>query len=245
MMVELITDRCPPCGSMEIIKNGQDYKSGQKYPCKTCKAYGTLQSKRAAAQAQRSPVLDAYFERASMRGIERIFRISRSYLAAWLLERLAHLPHLWASLVKWQPGDVLQVDEIWSFVLKKGQKRWLWLGLCRRSRQMVAYVIGDRSHETCRQLWERLPDEYKACTSYSDFGEADQKVFPKELHHGVGKERGETAHLQRWNNTVRQRLGRFVRKTLSFSKSDLFHEATVQLFMHRYNLQCMRLISQF
>jgi IS1 family transposase len=46
---------------------------------------------------------------------------------------------------------------------------------------------------------------------------------------------GETAHVERWNNTLRQRLARFVRKTLSFSKSDVMHEICLFLFLHRYN----------
>jgi hypothetical protein len=33
----------------------------------------------------------------------------------------------------------------------------------------------------------------------------------------MGKYTGETAHVEHWNNTLRQRLARFVRKTLSFS----------------------------
>ena len=41
-----------------------------------------------------------------------------------------------------------------------------------------------------------------------------------------------------WNNTLRQRLARFVRKTLSFSKSDHFHSAALKLFIDDYN-QCL------
>ncbi len=51
----------------------------------------------------------------------------------------------------------------------------------------------------------------------------------------MGKETGQTAHVERWNNTLRQRLARFVRKTLSFSKSDEFHEIALKLFIHHYN----------
>jgi IS1 family transposase len=51
----------------------------------------------------------------------------------------------------------------------------------------------------------------------------------------VGKETGETAQVERWNNTLRQRLARFVRKTLSFSKSDEYHEIALRLFLHEYN----------
>jgi IS1 family transposase len=34
----------------------------------------------------------------------------------------------------------------------------------------------------------------------------------------VGKETGLTAYIERLNNTLRQRISRLVRKTLSFSK---------------------------
>jgi insertion element IS1 protein InsB len=52
----------------------------------------------------------------------------------------------------------------------------------------------------------------------------------------LGKESGLTAHVERWNNTLRQRLGRLVRKSLSFSKSDAMHELCLRLFPHDYNL---------
>ncbi len=59
----------------------------------------------------------------------------------------------------------------------------------------------------------------------------------REQHTAVGKETGETAHVERWNNTLRQRLARFVRKTLSFSKSLVMHDVSLRLFLHRYNLE--------
>lgn len=70
---------------------------------------------------------------------------------------------------------------------------------------------------------------------YSDFWEAYQAVVPDENHEAVGKETGETAHIERFNNTLRQRLARFVRKTLSFSKTDEMHEICLRLFLFRYN----------
>lgn len=57
------------------------------------------------------------------------------------------------------------------------------------------------------------------------FWGAYQAVIPEEQHTAAGKETGETAHVERWNNTLRQRLARFVRKTLSFSKSLVMHDA--------------------
>ena len=51
-----------------------------------------------------------------------------------------------------QPDDLLEMDELWSFVLRRKDKRWIWLALCRRTRQVVAYAIGSRDEATCRLL---------------------------------------------------------------------------------------------
>ena len=80
---------------------------------------------------------------------------------------------------------------------------------------------------------------YKRGHTYSDFGEAYRRVLDSATHQCVGKETGQTAHVERWNNTLRQRLARFVRKTLSFSKSDEFHEIALKLFIFQYNLDCV------
>ena len=128
-------------------------------------------------------------------------------------------------------------------MLKKSEKRWLWIALCRRTRQVVAFVIGDRSEETCLKLWEVIPASYKVCHSYSDFWEAYANVFPKETHRSVGKESGLTNHIERWNNTLRQWNARYVRKTLSFSKKDFYHNLVTRLFIIRYNLKKLSLIA--
>lgn len=133
-------------------------------------------------------------------------------------------------------ATVLELDELWSFVLRRANKRWVWIALCRATRQVVAYALGDRSEQTCRALWEAIPTPYQTGQCYSDFWEAYRKVIPSGQHSACSKQSGQTAHVERWNNTLRQRLARFVRKTLSFSKSDEMHESCLRLFLHRYNL---------
>lgn len=135
-------------------------------------------------------------------------------------------------------ADVLELDELWSFVHCKANARWLWVALCRRTRQVVAWFTGDRSADSCRALWQAIPEAYRQAHTYSDFWQAYASVFG-ENHQAVGKESGQTAHIERRNNTLRQRLGRFVRKSLAFSKKDEFHRIALQLFIHEYNLACV------
>jgi len=99
----------------------------------------------------------------------------------------------------------------------------------------AAYVIGNRSEDSCGALWAAISGPYRQAHSYSDFWKAYQKVFPKETHRSVGKESGETYHVERRNKTLR-RLARYTRKTLAFSKSDDYHRWVTHLFIRHYNL---------
>ena len=180
--------------------------------------------------------LSIYRERSSMRGVARVLDISRQTFSRWLVAHCRGLPPFRTTIVPAQEDDVLELDELWSFVGHKQRKRWLWIALCRRTRQVVAFVIGDRSSRTCRKLWHRLPPAYRACHSFSDLWHAYEQLLSTGTHQLVGKESGETAHVERWNCTLRQHLARYVRKSLSFSKSDKFHHLVTKWFIFDYNL---------
>ena len=47
------------------------------------------------------------------------------------------------GLAKAQPGDVLELGEVFGYVHKRRNKVWTWTALCRRTRQIVTYVNGD------------------------------------------------------------------------------------------------------
>jgi len=154
------------------------------------------------------------------------------------LKKAKSLPLLSTTLLSPQPQDCLELDELWSFVKKRKNKQWVWLALCRRTRQIVAYAVGDRGETTCRRLWDRIPPGYRQGLCFTDLWEAYGKVIPQSQHCSGGKETGQTNHMERWNNTLRQRLARFVRQTLSFSKKRLMHKISLILFIHRYNHDC-------
>jgi insertion element IS1 protein InsB len=129
---------------------------------------------------------------------------------------------------------------MWWFVCKKENKRWVWFVLCQQTRQIVVCVIGGRGTSTCRQLWKGIPEGYKQGILYTDFWEAYCAVIPDGQHQAVGKDSGLTAHVERFNNTLRQRLARFVRHSLAFSKLDHMHLACLHRFLIRYNLEVIR-----
>ena len=136
---------------------------------------------------------------------------------------------------------ILELDELWSFVQRKSHKIWIWIALERQTRRIVGLAFGDRTAETGRKLWHSLPPDYrKRAICYSDFWEPYTNVVPSKRHRAVGKESGETAHVERFNNTLRQRCANLVRKTLSFSRDDDLHELRIRHFIDHYNRQLER-----
>ena len=60
-------------------------------------------------------------------------------------------------------------------------------------------------------------------------------MLSSKRHKAVVKETGLTNHIERFNNTLRQRVSRLVRKTLSFSKKLENHIGAIIYFINHYN----------
>ena len=125
---------------------------------------------------------------------------------------------------------------MWSFVGNKQHKKWIWLAIDADTREIVGAYIGDRSRRSAKKLWMSIPAVYRQCAiCYTDFWEAYSEVLPSKRHKAVGKETGKTSYIERLNNTFRQRIGRLVRKTLSFSKKLQNHIGAIWYFINHYN----------
>ena len=59
---------------------------------------------------------------------------------------------------------------------------------------------------------------------------------PAMQHRAISKLARKTNHIERFNNTLRQRVSRLVRDALSFSKKLANHIGAINLFICRYNL---------
>ena len=119
---------------------------------------------------------------------------------------------------------------------RKADTLWLWVALCRRTRQIVAWTLGERSLQSARDLRASIPKAYRRRATRSDFWDAYATAFPARTHRSCGKEEGETCHVERWFGTLRARLGRLVRRAYSFSKSDENHLDAIHLFITTHNL---------
>ncbi len=84
MIIEEKVHKCNKCGSEDIVKNGKDGKGKQKYRCKKCKSYGVLNPYRGHSEEIKEQIMKAYFEKTSLRGLERIYKVSRITIMKWI-----------------------------------------------------------------------------------------------------------------------------------------------------------------
>jgi transposase-like protein len=88
MVTEIVL--CRHCQSQNVIKHGvikhgPDQQNTQRFRCHDCaRTFQKPEADRSYTPAFRAQVLASYQERASMRGVARIFGISRLTLADWL-----------------------------------------------------------------------------------------------------------------------------------------------------------------
>ena len=130
-----------------------------------------------------------------------------------------------------------EADEMWSVVQKKANKQGIWIAMDARTRQVIAFHVGDRSRDSAKQLWAKIPLVYRAqATFHTDQYDAYTGVIPAERHQAITKHARKTNHIERFNNTLRQRVSRLVRETLSFSKKLAYHVGAIKYFICHYNL---------
>ena len=75
----------------------------------------------------------------------------------------------------------------------------------RATREIVGCYVGSRSEDGAIGLWQSLPDGYLDADTYVDFWSAYDAIFYAGKLYHVGKASGQTNHIERFNNTLRQR----------------------------------------
>jgi insertion element IS1 protein InsB len=126
--------------------------------------------------------------------------------------------------------DEAAVDEMWSFVGKKQDQRWLWHTIDHWSGAVLAYVVGRRKDEVFLEL-KALLEPFGITRYQTDSWGAYVRHLDSEAHH-PGKRT--TQPIERKHLTLRMRIKRLVRKTICFSKSIEMHDLVIGLYVNRY-----------
>jgi insertion element IS1 protein InsB len=131
----------------------------------------------------------------------------------------------------------VEADELWSFVRKKATPYWVWIAMDKQPRQILAFHVGERSQDRAKERWAKIPAGYRErAVCYTDHYAAYTGVIPAAQHHAITKSTRKTHHIERFNNTLRQRVARLVRSTLAFSKKVENHSGAIRYFICHYNL---------
>lgn len=231
---------CPSCHSTNIKKNGHTHYGKQNHQCKCCSRQFVLNNGHTKSEYLKTLVKKALKERLSLRAICRIFGVSLSWLQAFA-------QHFWkqtpfdlglspeqVSQIKNLQVFGIQADELWSFVQKKVNKRWIWVAYDPVHRLVIAYHIGSRGKRAAKEFWAKIPEQLKSCQFETDDWEAYESIIPCDQHK-VGKDL--TYYIEGFNATIRARVSRLVRKSLSFSKLDKWHNLAIGWFFWQFNLE--------
>ena len=131
----------------------------------------------------------------------------------------------------------VEADAMASFVKKKANKQWIWIAMDATTRQVIAFHVGDRSRKSAKRLWAKIPEAYRQhATFYTDQYVVYEGVIPAAQHRAISKSARNTNHIERFNNTLRERVSRLVREALSFSKKLAHRIGVIKLFICHYNL---------
>ena len=244
----IIRDRCPQCHSKQFKKNGHLPSGKQSHRCNDCGQQFVLDfEQRLVSDEDRDLIKRLLCERLSLQGICRAVGVGMKWLMGFVVQCYEAAPEDLNVRFPGCPKNVIfyrltaEADELQSFVGKKKNKQWLWLAIDSHTRQALAFHVGDRSKKSARKLWKKLPAVYRQhATFWTDGYTSYQGVIPAIQHRIVTKASRGTNHIERLNCTLRQRVSRLVRATLSFSKKLTNHIGAIKYFLSQYNLELAR-----
>lgn len=206
-----------------MVKNGKTRSGKQRYLCKICKSTRvenyTYFAYRSNIDQQ---IIILTKEGLGIRSTARVLQISTTTLLKRIL--------LIAKSIK-QPmipmGKEYEVDELCTYVGKKGRRIWLVCALERKNRNIVSFNIGRRTAQTLKKVTDslHLSQAKKIFTDKLNiYGTLIKKKAHKVIRYG-------TNHLERFHLTLRTHLKRLNRRTICFSKSVVVLNAVLRIYL--------------
>jgi IS1 family transposase/transposase-like protein len=219
---------CPRCRSLAIKKNGRSKQGKQRYRCNYCfRQFITDYTYQGCRPEVRRMIVPMTINGSGIRDITRVLGVSINTVLKTIREQASRV----ADPVLPSRVTDLEMDEMWSFVGKKADQRWLWYGFDPSRKRIICWQTGRRTDATCQKLLGKLEgcQVLRYCT---DEWESYKKFLPVERH-WIGKEA--TQDIERNNLNVRTHLKRYQRETICFSRSDEMHDAVTKLYIYHLN----------
>ena len=144
--------QCPECSSTHIRKNGSR-KGKQRYICADCQRQflSVYEQQIGYSNDFKRECLELYLNGMGFRAIERVKHVHHTTIIYWVKQLGSRLPDTPAESNIPEVGEQGCTSNLrW---LKKN-KIWLWTAVNHFSPGILAWVLGDRSAETFKPLWQ-------------------------------------------------------------------------------------------
>lgn len=243
----LIKVTCPNCSTDDIKKHGKTKDGKQRYCCSNnnceTKTFILNYSYNAYLKNIKDSIVDMAINGCGIRDTSRILKVSQNTVIKTILGKNSKLQNVNYSVlnqmsdtdkhttsVSIRPVEESELDEMWSFVGKKENQRWLWHAIDHVSGVVLAYVFGSRKDAAFEYL-KSLLEPFGIKRFYSDDWGAYKRKIPSEKHI-ISKKN--TQKIERKHLTLRTRIKRLNRKTICFSKKETMHDTVIGIFINRY-----------
>lgn len=194
--------KCPKCQSNVIKKNGTIHNGKQKYECLSChRQFVENPENKVVSDDTKERIRRALLERVSLEGLCRIFDVSMPWLLQFMEKIYEELPDDLNAIVHSDNAELTvittQIDEMWSYVGNKQNQQWLWMVIDVKSRQILAFHIGDRSKSSGEMLMKKLPEELKKKPFFTQtISQFTSKSFQKNNIDQLEKDQGKQITLK-------------------------------------------------
>ncbi len=240
----MISVRCPHCNSDLVSKRGTTSNGKQRYACKnddcSCKSFILDYTYNGKIPEVKDKIIDMTLNGSGIRDTARVLSISTATVILDLKKTEFSLQSVNRTLLETLNPDDITVEfvrveeaylsEMWSFVGKKEEQRWLWHAIDHNTGAVLAYILGEHKDKVFLQLKELL-EPFGIQRYYTDDWGSYERHLEAEKH-VVGKRN--TQKIERKHLTLRTRIKRLVRKTICFSKTIQMHDIVIGLFINRY-----------
>jgi IS1 family transposase len=183
------------------------------------------------------PSLDMYLNNVGIRKIARFVGASPAGVLRWIRKEHAALT---ARLAEARPdpqppGDVIEMDEIYTFVQKK-QRAVIWTAFSRRQNRVIAYHIGDTGVTSAMAIYRRVKQAVGPIEAiFTDANSCYRLAFARmDIGEPHRQTKAQTHLIKASNSSIRDNLARFNRRSKRFSKTLKMLDVTLTLFFNRH-----------
>ena len=121
MVRRIVIITCPKCRSAKISKNGHN-RGAQRYVCKECRVTFSEKPVKFSREVKKQAI-EMVLNGIGIRKTARFVKSSHTSVINWLKEAHRILKAVKKEEKPWEKADIIEFDEIYTFVKKNGSRR--------------------------------------------------------------------------------------------------------------------------